>query len=153
VTPDPTPAPPRTRNQALWTGTGIEWHPAVLRRAALALLLVTLPAVARAADHTAYVRGGTVFVNGEARWSGAAVISDPAWSPRGDALAFTARDGRGRRLLVVVLVDDDKQPTAFSWPVPRAVGSTRAVSWLGDSRVGAGASALKPSMIVEFTLD
>ncbi len=122
----------------------------VLARAVLVSLSMLLCSPAFAADHTAKVLRGEVRVDGELRWSGSAVTSPLVWSARGDALAFSARDRDGRAQVVVLLVDDGREPTALSWPVPRAASPARAVAWLGDGLVGAGPSALDPRMVVGY---
>jgi hypothetical protein len=126
----------------------------VLRRAALvAWMILVAPHLAHAEDHTIRVRKNRLYIDGELRWRGRAVTSAPVWSESGDAVAFTGRDHRGRARLVVVLVAEDLEPTAFSWPVPSAAQPATAVTWLGEGRVGAGPSELHPRMVAEFTLE
>ncbi len=121
-------------------------------RFALALVvLVASPTLAAA--HEVRVARSAVVVDGSVRWRGRSVTSPVVWSERGDALAFTGRDADGRPRLVVVLVDDAIEPTAFSWPVPRQARPARAVTWLGPGRVGAGPSELQPLMVVGFSID
>ncbi len=86
------------------------------------------------------------------RWRGRAVTSGLAWSVRHDAVAFAARDAGGRARLIVLIVDDDLEPASFSWPVPAAALPARAVTWLGEGRVGAGPSELRPKMVAEYSL-
>ena len=81
-----------------------------------------------------------------------AVTSGLAWSEHHDALAFAGRDARGTARLVVLIVDDDLEPASFSWPVPAEARPARAVTWLGDGRVGAGPDALRPKMVAEYHL-
>jgi len=117
------------------------------------LLLLALVAPAASSEHRARVVRSSVHVDGKVRWRGRAVMSPLVWSSRRDALAFTARDRRGRTRLVVVIVDDELEPTAFSWPVPRHARPARAVTWLGEGRLGAGPSKLRPAMVVAYALD
>jgi hypothetical protein len=120
---------------------------------ALLLGLVALPAAASPTQsHAAHVRGGVVSVDGAVRWRGRAVTSGLAWSAHHDALAFTGRDADGRTRLVVLIVDDDLEPASMSWMVPRAALPARAVTWLGEGRVGAGPSELGPRMVAEYGL-
>ena len=122
-------------------------------RAALVLALVLLPLTALADDPVVRVKRNRIVVDGEVAWRGRAVTSEPVWSERGDAIAFTGRDLRGRARLVVVLVEEGLEPTAFSWPVPRSAQPATAVTWLGEGKVGAGPSELHPKMVAEFTLE
>jgi hypothetical protein len=112
------------------------------------------PAAAAQATHRheAKITGGTVYVDGVERWRGQALTSGLAWSERHDALAFAGRDRDGDTRLVVLIVDDDLEPAAFSWAVPEAARPARAVTWLGDGRVGVGPSELGPAMVAEYTL-
>jgi hypothetical protein len=128
-------------------------RPVLLRRAALPLLLLLVSHAAHAEEHAVKVRGNKVYVDGELRWRGRAVTSPAVLSESGEALAFTGRDRRGRSRLVVVLVSNELEPTAFSWPVPRAAQPATAVTWLGEGRVGAGPSELHPRMVAEFSLE
>jgi hypothetical protein len=128
------------------------------RRAALwslVALVVALGAPSASAGprpHSAQARGGVVSVDGAVRWRGRAVTSGLAWSARRDALAFLGRDDDGRARLVVLIVDDDLEPASLSWPVPSAALPARAVTWLGEGRVGAGPSELVPRMVAEYGL-
>lgn len=129
----------------------------MIRRAVLVVLLLILSTASSAFaadhDHVVRVRKSRVYVDGQVRWRGKAVLSDPVWSERGDAIAFTGRDRKGRARLVVILVSDAIEPTAFSWPVPASAQPAVAVTWLGEGRVGAGPSELHPRMVAEFTLE
>jgi hypothetical protein len=118
-----------------------------------ALLHASLAAPAHAEGRAVSVTRGAVHVDGELRWRGREVTSPVVWSGRGNALAFTGRDTRGRTRLVVVVVDEAIEPTAISWIVPPAAGPARAVVWLGEGRVGAGASQLQPAVVGEFSLE
>jgi hypothetical protein len=128
----------------------------VLRRLVLVLLLGLLSlssATAFAQDRSVRVTRNRVYVDGELVWRGRAVISPPAWSERGDALAFTGRDPSGRARLVVVLLSDTVETTSFSWPVPASAEPAVAVTWLGDGRVGAGSSELNPGMVARYSVE
>jgi hypothetical protein len=117
------------------------------------LLFLSFASVpASGAEHHVRVTREAVYVDGAVRWRGSAVTSPAVWSQRGDAVAFTGRDQLGRVRLVVVLVDDALEPTFFSWPIPRQAWPARAVTWLGDGRLGAGPSELQPKMVVAFTV-
>ena len=120
----------------------------IARALLVSLLLLTVSA--SATEHRVKVARGAVYVDGAVRWQGSAVTSPAVWSQRGDAIAFTGRDRLGRPRLVVVLIDDDG---TFSWPVPRQAWPARAVTWLGDGRLGAGPSELAPKMVVSYTVD
>jgi hypothetical protein len=148
VTTDPAPGAQQADFLILWTGPEVESDGPVPIRALTLLLLLAGPVYA--AEHDVKVRRSALYVDGTARWHGH-VTSPVVWSERGDALAFTGRDAHGRARLVVVLVDDAIEATAFSWPVPARAQPARAVSWLGDGRVGAGPSVLQPKMVVAFS--
>jgi hypothetical protein len=122
-------------------------------RALTLLAALALPLTAAAEEPIVRVGSNRVTVDGELAWRGRAITSEAVWSERGDAIAFTGRDLSGRARLVVVIVDEALEPTAFSWPVPRSAQPARAVTWLGDGRVGAGPSELAPRMVAEFTLE
>jgi hypothetical protein len=96
--------------------------------------------------------GNTVLVDGDPVWRGRGVVSPLVWSTRGDALAFTARDRAGRHALIVLVVPDDAQPAALSWPIPRAARPARAVTWLGPTRLGAGPTVLDPKVVASFAV-
>jgi hypothetical protein len=119
---------------------------------ALVIGLTTSPASAGPRPHSAQARGGVVSVDGAVRWRGRAVTSGLAWSLRRDAVAFVGRDAEGRTKLVVLIVDDDLEPASLSWPVPTAALPARAVTWLGEGRVGAGPSELVPRVVAEYGL-
>jgi hypothetical protein len=121
--------------------------------AILVLLGLLLAPPVHAAEHDVQVRRAEVYVDGTLRWRGHAVTSPVVWSQRRDALAFTGEDGNGRPRLVVVLVDGAVAAPAFSWPVPAGARPARAVTWLGDGRLGAGPSVLQPRMVVAFSVD
>jgi hypothetical protein len=99
----------------------------------------------------AETRGSAVFLDGEPAWRGRAVTSPLAWSPRGDAVAFTARDRAGRGVLIVLLAPRHAEPETLSWPIPRSAQPARAVTWLGPTRLGAGPSVLSPKVIASFS--
>ena len=76
---------------------------------------------------------------------GASTTSPFAWSPRGDAVAFAARDRAGHHSLVVLLANGPP----LTWRLPEAA---RAVAWLGPTRVGAGPTELTPKMVASFSV-
>jgi len=128
----------------------------VLSRAAAALAFLSLLAtssMARAEAHEVLASKNAVWVDGAVHWQGRKVTSPIAWSDRGDAFAFAAVDQRGRARLVVVVVHEGFEPATFSWPISAAARPARAVTWLGETRVGTGPSVLEPRMIAEFTLE
>ena len=102
--------------------------------------------------HEAKAQGGVVYVDGVERWRGKSLTSGLVWSGHHDALAFAGHDKSGDPRLVVLIVDDDLEPAAFSWVVPPKARPARAVTWLGERRVGAGPSELHPAMVAEYTL-
>ena len=97
------------------------------------------------------MRGAQVLVDGKAAWQGRSVTSPVVWSPQGDALAFAGKDRAGRATLVVVLVPSRSEPQALSWPIPRSAEPARAVTWLGQNRLGAGPSELAPRVVATFS--
>lgn len=125
---------------------------------ALALLIDVIgfaPAPARAVEsrpHEAKSAGGVVFVDGVERWRGQELTSGLAWSERHDAIAFAGRDRSGEERLVVLLVDDTIEPLVITWTVPPVARPARAVSWLGDKKIGAGPDELDPKMVAEYSL-
>lgn len=115
------------------------------------LLLVLWAVLNPGESHRAETRGRAVFIDGQAAWKGRAVTSPLVWSPHGDAVGFTARDGAGRAALIVVVVAHDAEPAALSWPIPPSAEPARAVTWLGPNRLGAGPSELAPKVIASFS--
>lgn len=123
---------------------------------ALALLIdVTAHSQARAVEprhHAARAANGVVYVDDVERWRGQELTSGLAWSEHRDAIAFSGRDRGGEERLVVLLVDDSIEPTAITWTVPPVARPARAVSWLGEKRIGAGPDELAPKMIAWYSL-
>lgn len=123
---------------------------------AIALLIdVTAYSQAPAAEsrhHAANTANGIVYVDGVERWRGQELTSGLAWSEHRDAIAFAGRDRGGQERLVVLLVDDSIEPTAITWTVPPVARPARAVSWLGEKKIGAGPDELAPKMVAEYSL-
>lgn len=126
----------------------------------LLVLLAAAPASARRGAgvpspdgrHHARHAGNTVLVDGDPIWRGRGVVSPLVWSERGDAVAFTARDRAGKHALVVLVVSDDAEPAALTWPIPRGARPARAVTWLGPRRLGAGPTELDPRVVASFSV-
>lgn len=124
-----------------------------MRPLALAIILLGAAASTRSAERPRIeTRRGAVYVDGQAAWRGRRVDTAPVWSHRGDAVAFTARDGAGRRALVAVIFPDGAAPAALSWPIPRNAEPARVVTWLGPNRLGAGPSELEPTVVASFSV-
>jgi len=125
---------------------------------AIALLLDLVAfssAPARAIEsrrHEAKAADGVVYVDGVERWRGQELTSGLAWSERRDAVAFAGRDRGGEDRLIVLIVDDTMDPTVITWRVPPVARPARAVSWLGERRIGVGPDQLAPKMVAEYSL-
>jgi hypothetical protein len=102
--------------------------------------------------HEAKAQGGVVYIDGVERWRGQGLSSGLAWSERHDALAFAGWDRSGEARLVVLIVDDELEPTVIIWTVPAVAQPARTVTWLGLGRIGAGPDELNPKMIAEYSL-
>jgi hypothetical protein len=106
--------------------------------------------------------GESLWVGGATRWPAPSpslvrprseITSALAWSPAGDALAFTSCDSAGQAKLVVVLVDGAAAPNTLTWPIPEAARPARAIMWVGPTRVGAGPTPFAPKMMVSWNVD
>jgi hypothetical protein len=98
-----------------------------------------------------WVDGAPVWPKGSAR-PGAEVVGPFAWSARGNALAWIARD-HGHTLLIVSLLDapgEDGRPLAMEWPLPDAALPARAITWLGPARVAVGPAELDPKIVATW---
>lgn len=101
-------------------------------------------------QHTVTVTAaGRARVDGRAVQSGEGrVVGRPVWRGDSRALAYLQRTPYGVRLVVL---QDLTTRRPLVWQLPPAADALRRVMWVGKRRVGVGARALVPRMVISWS--
>jgi hypothetical protein len=141
---------------------------AVVVVAVMAALILAVPSAASArTTKTRHSRPGPVshcgshrveFARGNVRLDGHALESDsaedkivvaPTWRRDCGAVAWIARKGGERRLVVVPSVDEDVQ--SIRWDLPMSDEDER-IFWVARKRITVGVATLKPHAMASWSL-